>query len=144
MKTVLYFIGAIIVSRIFCAITDIFFIFLFGSVFHCLTHQSLKNFGKLFFISGAVLPIIYIILGLMGMFLKNLVNGKKYMMIMPILNFVISIVNDFYQLFIKKMPLIIDDIGLGFWYYFGAISTMITIFVCYIICTFKMITNEID
>ena len=42
------------------------------------------------------------------------------------------------------MPLIIDDIGLGFWYYFGAISTMITIFVCYIICTFKMITNEID
>ena len=78
------------------------------------------------------------------MFLKNLVNGKKYMMIMPILNFVISIVNDFYQLFIKKIPLIIDDIGLGFWYYFGAISTMITIFVCYIICTFKMITNEID
>lgn len=102
MKTVLSFIGAIIVSRIFCAITDIFFIFLFGSVFHCLTHQSLKNFGILFFISGAVLPIIYIILGLMGMFLKNLVNGKKYMMIMPILNFVISIVNDFYQLFIKK------------------------------------------
>ena len=70
------------------------------------------------------------------------VKGSKVIAALPLIFFVLGVIEDFRILFIDPVEFIIDDIGQGFWYYFGAILTFIDIVICYGVFAISLFVTE--
>ena len=83
------------------------------------------------------------VIWLVGAGLVWLVKGNKMLAVLPLIWFVIQTIISFVGLFVNPVEPIIEEIGLGFWYYFGAVITFVEILICFGICVFSMfIYNE--
>jgi len=139
---VLRFLGAIIVAYIFALLNDLMNLAFFRGAcdfFNDITWKSWLSFDTL---RGFILPIIWAILWLVGWGLWWLVKGVKWITILPIIYFIVRLIDDFYLLFIN--PSAIIDMEHGFWYYTGAVITFIEILVCYGICTVALFQKQLD
>lgn len=140
---ILRFLGAILSAVLFSYLVDIFHLLFFGGVVHFFANLSWSNWISFDTLRGFLLPVVWTILWLIGMGLAWLVRGSKWIAALPIIYFLLRIVNDFIILFVEPIEPIVDEIGLGFWYYTGAIVTFIGILVFYIICTLQMLFDEL-
>lgn len=136
------FFGAIIAAVIFSYLVDVFHVLFFGGVVHFFANLSWSNWLSFDIFRGFFLPIAWAILWLIGMGLAWLVRGSKVIAALPILYFILRIINAFFVLFIDPVEPIVEEIGLGFWYYTGAIITFVGILICYIICSAVMISSD--
>ena len=139
---VLRFIGAIVVAILFRFLVDFIHIAFFGGAAHFFANLSWSNWFSFDIFRGFFLPIAWTILWLIGMGLMWLVRGSKVIAALPIILFVLGIISDYNKLFLNPIELIVDDIGLGFWYYFGAIITFIEILTCYVVCAVSMFASD--
>ena len=71
-----------------------------------------------------------------------LVRGSKVIAVLPMLWFLVAIIDDFFSLFVNPAEQIVDDIGQGFWYYVGATLIFIAILTCYVMCAVSMFVSE--
>lgn len=140
---VLRFVGAIVAAVLFSYLLDIFHILFFGGVVHFFANLSWSNWISFDIFRGFLLPIVWTILWIIGVGLAWLVRGSKWIAALPIIYFLLRIVNDIVILFVEPIEPIVDEIGLGFWYYAGAVVTFIEILVFYIICTLQMLSKEL-
>ena len=139
---VLRFIGAIIAALLFRFLVDFFHIAFFGGAAHFFANISWSNLFGFEIFGGFLLPIVWNILWLIGMGLMWLVKGSKVIVALPLIIFVLGIIADFRRLFLDPIELIVDDIGQGFWYYFGAILTFIEIVICYGVCAISLFVTD--
>lgn len=139
---ILKFFGAIAVAILFCYVVDMFHMLLFGGVVFFFADFSWRNWLSLDVFRAFLLPIAWGIIWLIGMGLGWLTKDSKVLAVLPIIIFVIRIINDFIVLFIQPIEPIIAEIGLGFWYYAGAVITFIMILACYLICSVVMLNDE--
>ena len=51
-------------------------------------------------------------------------------------------VHDFIFLFINHSEVIVEDIGLGFWYYTGSVITYVLMMLCYILVGVMLFINH--
>lgn len=142
IQKVLRFFGAVIAAFLFSHLVDFFHIVFFGGAAHFFSNLSWNNWLSLDLFRGALLPLVWAILWLIGMGLVWLVRGSKGIAALPLIWFFLGVISDFRILFLDPIELIIDDIGLGFWYYFGAVITLVEIIVCYGICAAAMLTRD--
>ena len=134
--------GAIVVAILFRFLVDFIHIAFFGGAAHFFANLSWSNWFSFDIFRGFFLPIAWTILWLIGMGLMWLVRGSKVIAALPIILFVLGIISDYNKLFLNPIELIVDDIGLGFWYYFGAIITFIEILTCYVVCAVSMFASD--
>lgn len=139
---VLRFLGAIIAAVLFSFLVDIFHnSFLEGAV-HFFANLSWSNWFGFGLFRVFLLPIVWSILWLIGWGVTWLVRGSKVIATLPLILFIMSIISDFKILFINPIEPIVDDIGLGFWYYLGAVLTLLDILICYAICSLAMLSSN--
>lgn len=141
---VLRFFGAIVAALLFSYLVDFFHIVFFGGAAHFFANLSWSNWFSFDLFRGFLLPIVWAILLLIGMGLVWLVRGSKVIAALPIVFFIMGIISDFKILFLNPIELIVNDIGLGFWYYFGAVVTFLEMLICYGICAFSMFVYNYD
>ncbi len=141
---VLRFLGAIIAALLFSYLVNFFHIAFFGGAAHFFANLSWSNWFSFDLLRGFLLPIVWTILWLIGMGLAWLVRGSKVFAALPLIWFLSGIITDFRILFLNPIELIVNDIGLGFWYYLGAVITFIEILVCYGICAISMFAPDND
>ena len=139
---VLRFIGAIVAAILFRFLVDFVHIAFFGGAAHFFANLSWSNWFGFDLFRGFFLPIVWTILWLIGMGMMWLVRGSKVIAALPIILFVLGIISDYNKLFLNPIELIVDEIGLGFWYYFGAIITFIEILTCYVVCAVSMFATD--
>ena len=141
----LRFFGSIIAALLFSYIVDAFHIAFFAGAAHFFANLSWSNWFGFGVLRGFLLPVVWAILWLVGMGLVWLARGSKIIAAFPLVLFALGIITDFKGLFLNPIELIVDDIGLGFWYYLGATITFTEIIICYVVCSVCMLTaNEDD
>ena len=139
---VLRFIGAIITALLFGYLVDFFHIAFFGGAAHFFANLSWSNWFSFDIFRGFLLPIVWTILWLIGMGLMWLVKGSKVIAALPLIIFLLGVIADFRILFLYPDEFIVNDIGQGFWYYFGAILTFIGIIICYGVCAISLFVTD--
>ena len=139
MYKVLRFFGAIIAALVFSYLVDSFHVAFFAGAAHFFANLSWSSWFGFDILRGAILPFMWAVLWLIGMGLVWLVRGSKVIAALPLIWFLMAVITDFLALFLNPMELVADDIGLGFWYYLGAVVTFIVILVCYVICSICML-----
>ena len=140
---ILRFIGAIITALIFNLGVNVIHIYFFGGTAHVLANLSWSNWFSFDTIRGFYLPIAWTILYLIGAGLVWMVRGSKIIAAIPIYIFITGgVISSFKQLFLEPVEMIVDDIGLGFWYYFGAVITFLFIIVTYLLCSIFMLMKQ--
>lgn len=142
VNNVLRFLGAIAVAYVFSLMVDMIHITFFAGVAHFLGHLSWSSWFSLDIFRGLLLPIAWGILWLVGFGLSAIVRGSTPIALIPLIYFGISIIRDFNNLFLDPLEPIVEEIGLGFWYYAGATLTFVAIVVCYLICSITMLLKE--
>ena len=141
---VLRFLGAMVAALLFSYLVDFFHIAFFGGIAHFFANLSWSSWFSFDVLRGFLLPIVWGILWLIGMGLAWLVRGSKVIATLPLIWFLLGIIADFRILFLDPIELIVNDLGLGFGYYFGAVITFIEILVCYGICSISMFALDND
>lgn len=138
VSKVLRFLGAIIAAILFDYLVYTFHFSFFAETAHFFANLSWSNWLSFDIFRGFLLPVEWTILGLIGVSLMWLVRGSKIIAALPTVIFIFNIIGNFYLLFLEPSELIVNDIGQGFWYYFGAILAFIAMSGCYIGCTVSM------
>ena len=139
---VLRFIGAIIAAFLFAYLVDAFHLAFFGGAVHFLANLSWGSWLGFDILRGALLPVVWTVLWLIGMGLMWLVKGSKAMAALPLVIFALGVISDFIDLFLVPVESIVADIGQGFWYYSGAIATFVWIVICYGLCAAFMLASD--
>ena len=140
---VLRFIGTIIATFVFCFLVQLFHVLFFAGAVHFFANITWSSWFSFDFFRGFLLPIGWAVIWLVGAGLVWLVKGNKMLAVLPLIWFVIQTIISFVGLFVNPVEPIIEEIGLGFWYYFGAVITFVEILICFGICVFSMfIYNE--
>ena len=140
---VLRFIGAIIAASIFSFGVNFTYFSFFDEVSHFFANLSWSNLLSFDIFRGFLLPVAWAILYLIGAGLVRMVRGSKIIAAIPIYIFItVGVISSFKLLFLESVEIIVDDIGLGFWYYFGAVITFLFIIVTYLLCSIFMLIKQ--
>ena len=139
---VLRFLGAIIMALIFDYLLSVSHIAFFGGTAHFFSNLSWSNLLSFDIFRGFLLPIVWGVLSLIGIGLVWIVRGEKLIAAIPIYIFVTGAVTNFKLLFLEPVELIVNDIGLGGWYYFGAGLTFFIILALYISYSVLMLLKQ--
>lgn len=142
LNNILRFLGAVACAFAFSFLVDASNLVIFGGTAHFIANLTWTNWLSFDLFRGFLLPVAWGVTWLLGMGLLWLVKGSIVHAVLPIIIFIRGIVNDFYVLFIQTAEPIVEDIGLGFWYYVGASLCFIVMFACYAICTISMFAYQ--
>lgn len=129
VKVILRFIGAIVAAMLFDYLVSFFHFAFFCGAAHFFANLSWSNWFSFDILRGFLLPIVWGVLCLIGTGLTWIVKGSKIIAALPIIILIRGIILDFDVLFLNPIDIAVDDIGLGFWYYFGAVLTFLPILI---------------
>ena len=139
---ILRFLGAIVVAQIFAFGVSTFHIVFFGGAAHFFANLSWSNWLSFDTFRGFLLPIAWTVLSLIGFGLVWIVRGEKLIAAIPICILIKGVFMSFKLLFLEPAELIVDEIGQGFWYYFGAILTFLPILMLYVGYSIAMLCEQ--
>ncbi len=139
---VLRFLGAVALAWIFSFLASVFHTLFFAGTAHFFANISWSNWLSFDIFRGFLLPIAWSILWLIGAGLVALVRGNKIIAALPIICFILQTIHLVDVLFIHPIEPIVDEIGQGFWYYFGAVVTFGEILASFGICTVCMFVYD--
>ena len=138
----LKFIGALLASVVFVAMVDLYHFLFFVGASHFFANFSWSSLFSFDVLRGLLLPLGWTVMWLIALGTRYLINGKRWMTIIPILLCLLGLFHGFDILFLHPWEKITSEIGTGSWYYFGAILTYIEMIVFYVVFAFMLYPQD--